>query len=307
MKPVKRAIKGITFLLLTAFASYSFDVSGTVYQSDSTTTIAGVELFAYPKGADDANVPPVCVAETKSDQNGAYSVTLDGSAEKYYILAECTETGTDLGKRIKKWITGPATDAHVYLKKADEGFTTITGTITNTAGNPVPGAKVVLRTKVSSGGTARFNVDSAVTGTDGTYEIPNAQVMVPENVGEKVASFHISATGYDNGVVDPLEMEETSMVVDFVLTGGTSISLSPEITTKVENMITINGNNIQVRNLEKPAIIEIFKANGTVIAKRKISPRKNSFVLNTIAKGQILLFRVVTQKSVTAYKAVAVF
>ncbi len=307
MKIIHIGINSIATLLLVVLATYSFDVSGTVFEDDSTTIVAGAEIYAYGKGADDANVPPVCVAQTVADQSGNYSVTLDGASQKYYILAKCTDVSTGFGKRIKKWITGPSTTANVYLEVAHDGFTTITGTITNTNGDPVPDAKVVLRSKVSTGGTARFNVDSAVTGSDGTYTMPDAQVMIPETAGEKVASFHISATGYDNGVIDPLEMSGPTMVVDFVLTGGSIDIVCPATNVKGRNMISLVGKNIQVKNLEGPAVMEVYKTNGAQIIKSDINPGKSSIMLKSISKGQILFIRVISQKRTMVHKAVAVF
>lgn len=302
-----KTVNSIAVLLLISFAAYGFDVSGTVFKPDSITTIPGVEIFAYEKGVDDATVPPVCVARSVTDQNGDYVITLDGAAQKYYLMARSSNVSDSLGKRIKKWITGATTAAHIYLEKAHEGFTNITGTITDTNGDPVSGAKVVLRSKVSTGGTARFNVDSAVTGADGTYSIPNAQVMIPETVGEKVASFHIYKDGYDDGVVDPLEMSGPEMVVDFVLTGGPIGIVVPGCNMKEKCVFTIAGKMLQISNLRSPALLKVYTTNGVTVFEKNINEGNNSISLDNISGRQMLIIQLIPRNNTTIQKAIMLF
>ena len=302
-----KTVNSIAVLLLISIAAHGFDVSGTVFEEDSITTIPGIQVFAYEKGADDANIPPVCVAQTIADQNGNYTITLDGAAQKYYLMGRSSDVSDSLGKRIKKWITGATSEAHIYMEKAHEGFTNITGTITNTNGDPVPDAKVVLRTKVSTGGTARFNVDSTVTGTDGTYSIPNAQVMVPEVVGEEVASFHIYADGYDDGVVDPLEMIGPEMVIDFVLTGGPIGIIVPGCNMKEKCIFTFSGKNLQISNLQSPALLKIYKTNGVTVFEKNIHKGNSSISLDDISGGQMLIIKLIPHDKSPIQRAVMLF
>ncbi len=284
-------------LLLISSLAYGYDVSGTVFEDDSITVISEAEIYAYEKGTDDANIPPVCVVQTVADQNGKYTVTLDGAAQKYYIMAESVDISKGFGKRIKKWISGATTTAHVYMEVAHEGFTNITGTITNTSGDPVPDAKVVLRAKVSTGGPARFNVDSAVTGADGKYVITNAQVMVPETVGEVVASFHISAAGYDDGVVNPLDMIVGSeMVIDFVLTGGADIIVagSKKINYTLTPYYGPNGTSIIINGISAPSQVRIFTANGSKIGDHFITAERNRIQTKNCFSRQVLIVEVVS-------------
>jgi hypothetical protein len=307
MNVFHKTVYSIAVLLLISIAAYGFDVSGTVFKPDSITPVSGAQVFAYEKGADDATIPPVCVAQAIADQNGNYAMTLDGAAQKYYLMGKSSDVSDSLGKRIKKWITGPTTTAHIYMEKAHEGFTNITGTITNTNGDPVPDAKVVLRSKVSTGGTARFNVDSAVTGADGTYSIPNAQVMIPETVGEKVASFHIYKDGYDDGVVDPLEMSGPEMVIDFVLTGGPIGILFSGSNGKEKSIFTVAGKMLQVSNLGSPALLKVYKTNGAILFEKNISKGVSSVSLAPITGGQILIIRLIPENSPAIQKAMMLF
>ena len=307
MNLFRQTVNSIAALLLISLAAYGFDVSGTVFEADSITTIPGVQVFAYEKGADDANIPPVCVAQAIADQNGNYAMTLDGAAQKYYLMGRSSDVSDGLGKRIKKWISGATTTAHIYMEIAHDGFTNITGTITNTNGDPVPDAKVVLRTKVSTGGTARFNVDSAVTGTDGKYSLPNAQVMIPEVVGEEVASFHIYADGYDDGVVEPLDMSGPEMVIDFVLTGGPIGIIVPGCSMKEKCIFTFSGKNLQISNLQNPATLKIYKTNGVTVFKKNIHAGNNSVSLDNISGGQMLIIKLRHQNKSTIQKAMMLF
>ena len=307
MNLFRQTVNSIAALLLISLTAYGFDVSGTVFEVDSITTIPGIQIFAYEKGADDANIPPVCVEQTIADQNGNYTITLDGAAQNYYLMGRSSDVSDGLGKRIKKWISGATTTAHIYMEIAHDGFTNITGTITNTNGDPVPDAKVVLRTKVSTGGTARFNVDSAVTGTDGKYSIPNAQVMIPEVVGEEVASFHIYANGYDDGVVDPLDMSGPEMVIDFVLTGGPIGIIVPGCNMKEKCIFTFSGKNLQIGNLQTPALLKIYKTNGVTVFKKNIHAGNNSISLDNISGGQMLIIKLIHQNKSTIQKAMILF
>ncbi len=284
-------------LFLISSLAYGYDVSGTVFEPDSVTVIPGAEIYAYERGADDANVPPICVAQTLTDQNGNYTVTVDGAVQKYYIIAECVDISKGFGKRVRKWISGATTTAHVYMEVAHEGFTNITGTITNTSGDPVPDAKVVLRAKISTGGTARFNVDSAVTGADGKYLIPNAQVMVPEVVGEVVASFHISADGYDDGVVNPLDMIiGPEMVIDFVLTGGADIIVagSKKINYTLTPCYGPNGTSIIINGISTPSQVGIYSANGTKLADYCITSDRSRIQIGSHFSRQLMIVEVVS-------------
>ena len=307
MNSYHKTVNSIAVLLLVSFAAYGFDVSGTVFEGDSVTPVPGAQIFAYEKGADDANVPPVCVAQTIADQNGNYAITLDGAAQKYYLMGKSSDVSDGLGKRIKKWITGATSEAHIYMEEAHEGFTNITGTITNTNGDPVPGAKVVLRSKVSTGGMARFNVDSSVTGTDGTYSIPDAQVMIPEAVGEKVASFHIYKDGYDDGVVDPLEMSGPEMVVDFVLTGGPIGIVFSGSNGKEKCIFTIVGKMLQIGNLRSPALLKVYKTNGVTVFEKNINEGDNTISLDNISGRQMLIIQLIPRNNATIQKAIMLF
>lgn len=299
------------FVLLSLFvvSSFSFihgyDVSGVVYGEDSVTAIPLAEIYAYAQGTNDAVIPPVCVAQTIADNNGKYSVSVDGNASKYYILAEHPDISTEYGKRIKKWISGATTTADVLMQHSHDGFADITGTITNSNGDPVSNVKVVLRQKVSAGGKARFNTDSAVTDKDGKYLLPETVVKVPEKEGEVVASFHIYADGYDEGLIDPLAMLTPKMTVDFVLTGGVSkiknnshhSAFSPTLLTNTNNTITLNG-------IYGSAQATIYTANGTKISEHIVTSNNNSINLGNLFSKQLLLVEILSNTKKSMHKLI---
>lgn len=297
LKNIPKIVSIAVHLFPFSILASGFDVSGTVFEDDSVTIMPGTEIYAYERGTNDAVIPPVCVAQTVTDQDGKYTVTLDGTAQRYYIMAECVDISKGFGKRIKKWISGPTTTAHIYMEDAHDGFTTITGTVTNSSGSVVSNAKVVLRTKVSSGGTSRFNVDSAVTDNDGNYLIQNAQVKLPETVGEKVASFHIYANGYKEGVVDPLAMVSPDMVVDFVLNDSTGVIVAQDkkTTAAFTPHFTINSSSITINGLTAPSQVKIFTANGTKIEDRFLLPEKNRIQIKKSISHQYLIIEIIAK------------
>jgi len=291
MRLLQLFVAGLTIVSVSSFRASGYTVSGTVFESDSVTTVAGARIGAFAKGLNDAVIPPVCAAQTVTGQNGSYTVTIDGSAEKYYIMARCNEISNVYGLKIFKWVSAATATANVIMSVAEDGFTNITGTITNTGGAPVSGAKVVLRSKVSTGGTARFNVDSAVTGANGGYAINKAQVKVPETTGEKVASLHIYAAGYGDGVIDPLAMSGPTMVADYTL-GGTGIVISEE-NKCLPYGISVFEKNLTITVLHEPARMSIYKTSGVAVLEKAMQPGVHTVSLQNLYGRQILIIRLV--------------
>jgi len=155
-----------------AEANITLKPAGTV---DGTVTgpggmpVSGIQVYAYPAGSDQP------VAETESATGGTY--TLSNLASGTYDLSYSPSGST--GSWLSGWykhatsqatatplqVTAPdATVAHIHVRVA----ATITGTVSDAAGDPVPGINVYAYVAGSS-----QIVWEATSAANGTFTEPN--------------------------------------------------------------------------------------------------------------------------------------
>ncbi len=304
-----KSILIIGLIGITSSAIYGYEVSGkTLMAADPTLVVSDVNIKVYKRGTDDANVPPVDMGiETVSAADGSYSLNIDDeSTSKYYIVGE----KDGLGRKIFKWVTGANSAANILMGEEEDinfeaEYTDLSGTVTDSWGEPIAGVNVELRCKISTGGVARFTVAEAITDENGYYEFPHALMVLPEaDTDINVAALYFTSDVYDDGSLAPLGgpfpdgMVGPEMVADITLAGGEQ--QTPIISNLKDSSMGIkcNLNNgiLEINNSSKNGNLQLFKQNGVLLIDRTLKKGRSQVKISNTISSQILIMKIKTDQ-----------
>ncbi|MFP3392647.1 carboxypeptidase regulatory-like domain-containing protein [Brevibacillus sp. SIMBA_040] len=206
-------VKVLNFSLTAAFGT----VSGTISDAQTGDDIPGASIKVLTR----EGLP---VAETTTDANGDYSLSLLGP--ETYVLAVSAEgyAGKTIGFDI-----APATITQVNLS-LDKLAGGLNGSVTDTSGNPLIGAAVIV-----SKGTVP--VAQAITDSAGTFSFPH---LAPGSY--RVAA---SAPNYSTSVLGTIIMPQQISLLNFTLQASPG-TIAGQVTDSVNQ--PIQGAVVTVRD-----------------------------------------------------------
>lgn len=296
---------------ITSSVIYGYEVSGkTLMAADPTQVVSNTTIKVYKRGADDANIPPVDMGiETVSATDGSYSLTIDDeSTSKYYIVGD----KEGLGRKVFKWVMGANSAANILMGEEEDinfeaEYTDLSGTVTDSWGDPIAGVSVELRCKISTGGVARFTVAEAITNANGYYEFPHALMVLPEaDTDINVAALYFTSDVYDDGALAPLGgafpdgMVGPEMVADITLSGGEQntevISANKNLNFGVQ--YSFYGGALELQSNNNKGSIELFKQNGALLKSYKLNKGYNKINIGKSVSNQVVIMRVKTEEGI---------
>ena len=196
-------------------------VSGTVTDSMAATPIVGAKV--YLRGGAGGGGGGAIVDSAVTGTDGSYTLSNTPTRVAAYTLNVSAATYTARTVNVTVANATPVT-ANIKLLKIVYG--SITGTITDSStATPIASAKIYLRSGAGGGGGAI--IDSATTGSDGTYSLTN--------IATRAGAYTLaaSATGYVSKNTAVTVADATPVTADVKLVAIVMGSISGAVTDSV--------------------------------------------------------------------------